>query len=93
MYFQSDLSLGTKEAQAGMLQKVIAANDTDAEEEREGGMVRGPGGVSPLPLPLLLSLFLFLHLRLHMIICFLISKKKMINLALVYSTPQGGGRG
>ena len=35
--FQEDLYFSTKEEQASLLQKVIAANDTDAEEERMAG--------------------------------------------------------
>ena len=34
---QEDLSYGTKEEQAQLLQKVITANETDAEEEKDGG--------------------------------------------------------
>ena len=34
---QEDLSYGTKEEQVQLLQKVITANETDAEEEKDGG--------------------------------------------------------
>ena len=33
---QEDLSYGTKEEQVQLLQKVITANETDAEEEKDG---------------------------------------------------------
>ena len=47
MYFiepQEDLAFGTKEEQAAMLQKVLAATDTDADEERGAGEVQVKGG-------------------------------------------------
>ena len=34
---QEDLSYGTKAEQVQLLQKVITANETDAEEEKDGG--------------------------------------------------------
>ena len=41
---QEDLAFSTKEEQAAMLQKVLAATDTDADEERGAGEVIVKGG-------------------------------------------------
>ena len=39
---QEDLSYGTKEEQVQLLQKVITANETDAEEEKDGDFSSRP---------------------------------------------------
>ena len=43
-FIQADLSYGTKEEQSQVLQKVLAANDADAEEERMVGEFLPRGG-------------------------------------------------
>ena len=44
LLFKEDLYYGTKEEQSQLLQKVLAANDTEAEEERMVGEMLGAKG-------------------------------------------------